>query len=260
MAPQDERQLILGMLESGKISAEQAISLLAALDEASPGAESAVEEALVEGMPETDLPVGEIPAAPVQPAAVLVETLPPASSAAPELPEEEQSAGSQAGEYAESLPGNKPPTAEQDSAIGEFRSWWRFPLWAGVAVTVIGATLMYLAWRSGGFGFWFACTWFPFLFGVTIMALAWSSRRARWLHVRVHRQPGETPQRIFISMPLPLRLAAWAVRIFHIRTPELDQASLANLIMSLEKTSPEAPLYIHVNDSADGERVEVYIG
>ena len=68
-------------------------------------------------------------------------------------------------------------------------------MWVGIAVTVVSGLLMYLAWQSGGYSFWFACTWFPFLLGVGVMAMAWSSRTARWLHVRIHQPSGEWPKK-----------------------------------------------------------------
>lgn len=248
MAELDARTQILAMLESGKITAAQAVELIQALGE-DDSAETTAQASMVEPLPPAAVSAAAEPPAqfsnpePVEPAAPLPA---PEPVFAPEGAAQQQSA----------TPVNEAAAPEMNG----FRNWWRYPLWAGVAVTVLGAFFMYLAFRSSGYGFWFACAWFPFLFGVAMLALAWGSRQARWLHVRIHRQPGESPQRIFISMPLPLRLAAWIIQVFNIRTPELDKKGLSDLILALERTSPEAPLYVHVNDSDDGERVEVYIG
>lgn len=133
-------------------------------------------------------------------------------------------------------------------------------MWVGIAVTVISGVLMFFAWQSGGFGFWFACSWFPFLLGVGIMALAWGSRTARWLHVRVYQQPGEWPQKIAISLPLPLRLTAWFFRTFGRYIPNMEHTNIDEIIMALEHTSADAPIYVEVNEGDDGERVEVFIG
>jgi hypothetical protein len=133
-------------------------------------------------------------------------------------------------------------------------------MWVGIGILLIGALLMYWAWSASGFGFWFACTWFPFLLGVAIMALAWSSRTARWLHVRVHQKPGEKPEKISISRPIPLRLTAWFLRMFGNKIPHMEGTSLDEIILALDATSPEAPFYVEVNEGEDGERVEVYIG
>ena len=119
---------------------------------------------------------------------------------------------------------------------------------------------MYLAYIRSGFGFWFACTWFPFLLGVAVMAAAWASRTARWIHVRVHQEEDEWPRKIAISLPLPIRLIAWFLRIFRPHIPNMEGANLDQMILALEKTSPSAPMYVQVNEGENGERVEVYIG
>ena len=256
MADQDARRQIFDMLESGKITAAQAIELIKALGEEDEAGELAA-PVVLSGEPEA-VPAeqsqpeisGEPEAQSVpQPASQILEagSAEPIEPAAPRL------------EPGSPMPEDA-PQEPSGAGLGGFRNWWRYPLWAGVAVTIIGAALMYLAVLSSGFGFWFACAWFPFLFGVAVLALAWGSRQARWLHVRIRRQPGESPQRISISLPLPLRLAALVIRIFNIRTPEIDNQRLSDLILTLEKTSPEAPFYVHVNDSDDGEQVEIYIG
>jgi hypothetical protein len=133
-------------------------------------------------------------------------------------------------------------------------------MWVGVSIFLVGALLMYWAWSASGFGFWFACTWFPFLLGVAVMALAWSSRTARWLHLRVHQKPGSKPERIAISLPIPLRLTAWALRTFGKRIPNMENTGLDEVILALDATSPEAPFYLEVEEGANGERVEIYIG
>jgi len=93
------------------------------------------------------------------------------------------------------------------------------------------------------------------------MALAVSSRTSRWLHLRVHQKPGERPQTIAISFPLPLRFAAWFVRNFGRYIPKLDQTGLDEMILALGKTTgPNSPFYIEVDEGEDGEQVQIYIG
>ncbi len=268
MAELDARQQILNMLESGKISPEEAIQLLEALGEADEDAPALPTEAA----PAAEAAAPAAPAEPVEPVEPVVSAAPyaaapePAAPSAAAEPEPAAAAAAEAPAAAEAAAAPEPedlprePASANKPNLGGFRNWWRYPLWAGVAVTILGAFFMYLAFRSGGYGFWFACAWFPFLFGVTMMALAWASRTARWLHVRVNQTPGKSPQRIAISLPLPLRLAAWVVQVFNIRTPEMDKKGLSEIILALEHTSPEAPFYVQVNDSEDGEHVEVYIG
>jgi hypothetical protein len=156
-------------------------------------------------------------------------------------------------------------TPSIDPGMDKWRNWWWIPMWVGVGIMVVSALLMYWAWESSGVGFWFACTWFPFTLGVIMMAMAWASRSARWLHVRITQKPGERPQKIAISLPLPIRLTSWFLRIFGRFIPQtevngLDGDVLAEAVLALETTSPEAPFYVEVNEGEDGERVEVYIG
>ena len=152
------------------------------------------------------------------------------------------------------------PPPDLSASAKKWRGWWWIPLWIGVGITAISAILMFMAYRSNGFGFWFACTWFPFLLGVLVMALAATSHTARWLHVRIQQPPGEHPQKIAFSFPIPIRLAGWFFRTFRNRIPGLDQVpDMDGMLAALEKVTPEEPFFVEV-DEGDGERVEVYIG
>jgi hypothetical protein len=148
-----------------------------------------------------------------------------------------------------------------DPDLGYWRRWWMIPMWIGIAITVAGGALMFLALQTSGIGFWFGCAWLPFLLGVGVMALAWASRTSRWLHLRIHRKPGESPQTILLSIPLPLGIAAWFLRMFGKRIPGFQNTSVDELILALGKnTGPGNPFYIEVNEGEDGERVQIYIG
>jgi hypothetical protein len=219
---EEERRQVLEMVQSGKISAEQGLELLRALQEDD-------EVAALPEMANGSLGI----------AAGTAE-----SSAEPEdLP-----------------PTRSEPPPDLGKTASRWRRWWWIPLWIGVAITVFSAMFMFLAYASSGFGFWFACMWFPFLFGVLIMALAAASRTARWLHVRVHQPPGESPQKIAISFPIPIRLVGWFFRTFRNTIPGLDSVpNMDEMLKALDHITPESPFFVEV-DEGDGERVEVYIG
>lgn len=119
---------------------------------------------------------------------------------------------------------------------------------------------MFLAYQKSGFGFWFACLWFPLLLGVIVISLAAASRTTRWLHVRIHQEPGQWPQTIAISMPIPIRFVAWVLRTFKSHIPKMDKTNLDEVILALDKTSPDQPFYVEVDEGELGEKVEVYIG
>ncbi len=114
---------------------------------------------------------------------------------------------------------------------------------------------------SSGFGFWFVCATLLLLFGLLVMLLAWQSRTAPWLHLRIEQKPGERPQRIAFSFPIPIQPAVWFVRVFGNRIPSLRNTSLDEVLLAVgETTSSENPISIQVDEGEDGEKVEIYIG
>ncbi len=227
MTNEAERLQILEMIERGVISATEGVRLLNALTG------DAAEIPITSSFTETESPAKPAETPAVEPEPAYEEPTPDPAKAAPDL----------------------------GASAQKWRRWWWIPLWVGVGITVISAGLMYWAYTANdGFGFWFACTWFPFLLGVAVMALAWASRTARWLHVRVHQAEGERPRNIAISMPLPIRFTAWIVRTFRQFIPKMEGINIDEMILALEKTSPNAPLSVHVDEGENGERVEVYIG
>ena len=279
MSYESERLKILEMIDNGLITVDEGVALLKSLDQR--GVESPA-------LPETPEPPASTDELVFKNDKVVADEPPQASQPpAKEVGDQEslsadipstESVHSQA-EFAQDVPGEQQPAEETvhapqpesapqekftgpqiDPGMTKWRRFWWIPLWVGVGITVISASLMYVAWSKGGFGFWFACTWFPFALGVLVMALAYSSRTARWLHVRVHQKPGERPQNISISMPIPLRLTAWFFRTFKGRIPHMENTGIDELIMALEKTNPDTPFYVEVNEGENGERVEVYIG
>jgi len=152
-----------------------------------------------------------------------------------------------------------PATLPDDAR--KWKRWWMVPVWIGVGITVFGGLFMYLALQSSGIGFWFVCASTPFILGLLVIVLGWGSRNAPWLHLRVQQPPGEKPERIAFSMPLPIRPAAWFVRTFGRWIPSMKEYSIDEMILAVgDKTSPENPLYIVVDEDETGEKVEIYIG
>ncbi|MEA3440823.1 MAG: hypothetical protein U9R58_11115 [Chloroflexota bacterium] len=145
----------------------------------------------------------------------------------------------------------------------KWRRWWMIPLWIGVAIVVIGGLFMLWAFQAAGFGFGFICASAFFTLGLVVLVLAAQSRTARWLHLRVKQRPGERPQTIAISLPIPLRFTRWAMRIFGGFIPDMHGASVDDIMMALDaledSATPDNPVFIEV-DEEDGEHVEIYIG
>jgi hypothetical protein len=230
MNMKNERLQVLEMIESGVITPEEGAKLLSALDGDASPEEGGWNSASMGYSEDFDTPV--------------TPSLPEIVSTDPALGDE--------AEADERL---------FDPKLQYWRRWWMIPMWIGIAITVAGGALMFLALQTSGIGFWFGCAWLPFLLGVGVMALAWASRTSRWLHLRIHQKPGERPQTILLSFPLPLRATAWFLRTFGIRIPQLKNTGVDELILALEKTTgPANPFYMEVEDGEDGERVQIYIG
>ena len=228
MNEKNERIQILEMIENGTITASEGASLLKALEK-----DMVVEDMHVVGNGETESVISD------------GESFPPESESA-----------------AEPLSGDL--IAETfDPEIEKWKRWWMIPLWIGVGITVIGGLLMAWAYQATGFSFWFGCSWLPFLLGIAVMAMAWSSRSARWLHLRVQQEPGEWPRTIAFSFPLPLRFAAWVMRIFGQFIPKVNETGVDfdQLIQVLENsTNSDTPFYVEVDEGENGEKVQIYIG
>ncbi len=257
--PENEQLRILEMVDQGIITADEGVLLLQALAEGGheygaheyDGQEREIASPGKEGRGRNDM-LGDVPTN--TPAPGLRSAAMPADET-PAEPAHEYAAH----EYGAHEDGASEAVEHESPAAKRWRSWWWIPMWVGIGITVLGGLFMYLAWNSGGFGFWFACAWFPFLFGVLIMALAWASRTARWLHLRVYQKPGEHPQKIAISLPLPLGLASWGARTFGRRIPNMENMNLDEMVMALKHATPESPFFVEVQED-DGERVEIYIG
>jgi hypothetical protein len=261
MASDSERSKILEMIEEGTITAEEGLTLLNALGESS-APETTVDDLEAEpvslpepeGFIETVEFEDEVPASLPLQENVLNQRAFDEAETEGAFEEVETFEGE-----AEILPPDPaPPSAEE---IKKWKRWWVIPLWIGAGITVIGGLLMYWAFSASGFGFWFACAWFPFLLGVALLALAWGSRTAPWLHVRVHQAHGERPQKIAISFPIPVRLTAWGLRTFGHFIPHMEDTSLDEVILALKDVATdETPLFVDVDEGENGERVQVFIG
>ncbi|OQY30477.1 MAG: hypothetical protein B6243_10415 [Anaerolineaceae bacterium 4572_5.2] len=156
--------------------------------------------------------------------------------------------------------GEVPPSFDSED-LRKWKQWWMIPLWVGVGIIVLSGLLMFSAWSANGAGFWFLCTWFPFLLGVGVVALAWGSSTAPWIHIRVRQKPGSKPARIAISFPLPIRAAAWGLRTFGSFIPHVDATGLDEIVLALkDSTDEDAPLIINIDEGENGERVQIFIG
>jgi len=151
-----------------------------------------------------------------------------------------------------SEPGPAPRPGEQ------WARFWVYPLMAGGVVLIVGALVMGLVYSADAARGWLVCGWLPMILGFVVILLAWWSRNARWLHLRIS-EGGK--RKIAFSFPLPLGLAAWGLRIAQPFVPQLRETGVDDLTIALrDNLSNDEPLFIDVKDDEQGERVQVYIG
>ena len=159
----------------------------------------------------------------------------------------------------ESEPYQPSISPEEKHRLNQLKRWWILPFGVGLLITILGAVWMFNGYTNNGFGWGFWLAWFPFLLGVFILSVSFQTSRSVWLHVRIKQKPGETPQRIAISLPMPIGLIRWFLRNFGHRISGLEDQPVSQYADILENLSVEEPFYVHVDDE-DGEEVEVFIG
>ena len=241
MKKQDERAKILSLIQEGEIGTEEGIRRIQALNDQPEEAQTDERLQLLDQIAAGKLSPGE---------AIQQLTADPA-------PTDEIFVSSPINEgpyEADAEPMPEPPDFDK------WRSWWVVPMWVGVGITVIGGAILFAVYQAAGPNFWFFCSWLPFLLGVAVLFLAWRSRTARWLHVRVKQPKGQTPRNIIVSFPLPLRFSAWLLRNFGHFIPNMGDTALDEVVLALENITPDAPFYVDVQEGEDGEHVQVYIG
>lgn len=180
-----------------------------------------------------------------EPEAEITDTAAPAQAASEPMPAAVQS--------------EPDPTLEKIKRTA--RRQWQIPLWIGVFLTVASATGMYFIQNGTGMNFWFYCLGAPLLLGIALIAVGVGSRRSRWIFIDVQQKPGEKPEHIALSFPLPLKLVGWFLRTFGHKIPEMKKTNVDDVIQVMETgLSGDEPLVVNVDEGDEGERVKVYIG
>ena len=136
------------------------------------------------------------------------------------------------------------------------------PLWVGVLLTVASAWGMYSVQQAAGFNFWFFCLGLFLFLGIALMTLGAGGMGSRWIYVNVDRSKAQDwPKNITIALPLPLGLVSWFLKNFGSHIEGLNKTTVDEVITAIAMTrSVKEPLIVNVDDTEDGERVQVFIG
>jgi len=129
------------------------------------------------------------------------------------------------------------------------RGWWLIPLAVGMAFLGGGGFLASL-------GSWWWLAAIPLLLlGTLLTVLAAASNSSPRIFIRV-REGGRRAKRV--SIPIPVRIAAWGVRIARPWVHGMDMTVVDELLLTLERElGTDHDLVIDVDDVAGGERVRV---
>ena len=136
-----------------------------------------------------------------------------------------------------------------------WRWWWAAFVGSGIGFIVIGAGFGTLG------GWWWLCGGAALLAGLLLLIIGTVSVGSPWLRLRVETGQESWPRRFNVSLPLPLKPAAWLLRRLSWLSPRLRATAVDELLMSLDgEISAGTPLVIDVHEGEGGERVRVHIG
>jgi hypothetical protein len=171
-------------------------------------------------------------------------------------------------ERSATTPGGDAATPPVPPDLGRFRRLSYLPLVVSLVILILsgwGAYVLFLR-RQRTISLGLVALAVVFLAAFLATALSAWATTVPWLHVRIQSAPGKggDKTRIAISLPVPLTLAGWGLRIANRFVDEdtvgrLDAAAMLLRTMrhDLGKAGAE-PIAVDVND--EDERVQVYIG
>lgn len=154
-----------------------------------------------------------------------------------------------------------------DSQIPQkWQRFWVFPLLAGLIISLLSGALWYgIQTYLPEYRTLLVCAIPLFSLGILATLFALLSSNACWLHLRVQNPPGENPQRIAISFPIPFGMIGLFLQLFsrHIDSLQampFESLKTAHMLKNFKQyVSPQNPLYIEAHED-DGEHVMIWIG
>jgi len=161
-------------------------------------------------------------------------------------------------EPAISMPAPPSASRQRRGMPSWWQSTWLYAFAASLTLAGVGLGFTILIAQGQTGPGWLACTLPVLGFGALLAGLIWWSRQAHWLHINVR----EPDQRVHISLPVPLRLAAFAVRVARPWVPRLRETAVDEALLALADADLEGQemLVVEVDDAEEGEQVEVRLG
>ncbi|MBN1963299.1 MAG: hypothetical protein JW910_01550 [Anaerolineae bacterium] len=281
----EEQRKVLELLQAGRITSQEANRLLVALGGAAPAAAepapmsdagNSVRDLLArvqagelsaEGANALLGAAGSIPAAGASADAVVVDE--PAEPMSQDDPAPDVEVADTDAATAGKPESFAAPPLPEDNPLSEtpepvhFRRYWQLPFVAALGVLIVSAAGMSLAYSFGTLlgNLGFLCAWSIFMLAVLVLAVAYWSRNARWLHVRVRDRSG---RRVAISLPVPVQFFGWGIALARRFVDTETQAHLdtaAEFVAAMHddlRTPGSAPLIVDLDQG--GEQVQVYFG
>lgn len=141
------------------------------------------------------------------------------------------------------------PTASPTGKARRSRNWWLIPLAVGMAFLGGGG------WLASLGGWWWLLAVPLLLVGTLLTVLASISSTSPWIFVRVRHRGGRA---VHVWIPIPVRAAAWMIKMARPWVHGLDTTVIDELLLTLEgELGSERDLVIDVDDGFGDERVRV---
>lgn len=137
----------------------------------------------------------------------------------------------------------------------KWANYWLYPMIAGAVLASMGFGYTILAFIGDISWGWLFLTLPLLVLGSILFLLGWFTRNSGWLHIRVK----DGPDRVNISLPIPLGWIGWGVKVAQPFAPQLDEYLTDDVLAMLSEEFWTEGFSIEVNET-DGEHVEIFYG
>lgn len=157
----------------------------------------------------------------------------------------------------QALRGGQEAPAPAPTPTSPMPSPGRYPLIAGSLLVALGATA--LAADYAGAGGVRALEYLVLGLGLVVALVGLWLARAVWVRIRVSKGGGR--QAFHLALPVPLTVAAWAVRVAGPHVHGLDATGLDEVILALRESHCRGQTFsVDVDEGDGGERIQVSVG